>query len=112
MIDIDQKNSLIHQLESENRILEQRIGRLKQVASGLKTEDKIETKLETELSLRKELMKVNKENSILKESLIDIKLKWANSEHERESVTLRLVDLSEEYTELKERYDLLNPNDE
>lgn len=112
MDEIDQKNSIIGQLESENQILEQRVNRLKQAASGLKTDDKIENKLETELSLRKELMKINKENSTLKESLIDIKLKWANAEHEREMIKLQLVDLSEEYSELKERYDLINTSDE
>lgn len=102
MLEIDQKDELINDLRSTNDVLEKRVIRLKQATAGLKLDDKVDESLENEFNLRTQYSIIKNENQVLQQHLIDIKLKWANSEHEKETIRLDLIDMSEELEELKE----------
>lgn len=61
--------------------------------------------------MRKSLAAAKQENQIMEESLIQSKLKWANCEHEKATMKMEFVDMSEELQELKERLKKYEPQD-
>ena len=109
MQEIDEKNEVINDLKEAKNILEQRVNRLKQAASGLKSKDNLDEVLESEQNLINQLMITKKENEILQESLISAKVKWAQSEHEKETLKLQLINMSEELAEISENPNRIEP---